>query len=160
MKTKQMVVIAIFASLSIVLSMIKVWQMANGGSISLYLVPLMFVAFKTDFKSTLLCCTLTSIVQIILSGYVVGFFQVFLDYILPVCAISLLSIVRNRNLFTISITSMFVGILMLSSYVISGMIYFKTPFIGSLIYNATFFIPTFLISIIIISILNKFDFKI
>lgn len=155
MNVKKMVTIAIFAALSVVLSMFKVWQMPNGGSITLYLVPLMFIALRYDFKSSLLCCFITALVQLIASSYIIGFFQVLLDYILPVCAISLISITRNKPTSIRSITYVIVGVLMLSSYVVSGMVYFKVNFVGSLIYNATFFIPTYIISLILVSLLHK-----
>ncbi|MFV0424902.1 MAG: energy-coupled thiamine transporter ThiT [Bacilli bacterium] len=160
MKVKNMVIIASFAALSVVLSLVKVWQMPNGGSISLYLVPLMFIAFKFDFKSSLTCCLITAILQIILSGYIIGFFQVILDYILPVCAISLFSLVRNKNVEFIIPVAFVIGILMLGSYVLSGMVYFKVNFIGSVMYNATFFIPTYLISIVLMSVLNKIKLEV
>lgn len=160
MKVKNMVIIASFAALSVVLSLVKVWQMPNGGSISLYLVPLMFIAFKFDFKSSLTCCIITAILQIILSGYIIGFFQVILDYILPVCAISLFSLVRNKNVEFIIPMAFAIGILMLGSYVLSGMVYFKVNFIGSVVYNATFFIPTYLISIVLMSVLNKIKLEV
>lgn len=155
MNVKKMVTIAIFAALSIVLSFFKVFQMPNGGSITLYLVPLMFIALRYDFKSSLLCCFITAMVQLITSSYIIGFFQVLLDYILPVCAISLISVTRNRPVAIKTFTFLIVGLLMLSFYVISGIIYFKVNFVGSLIYNASFFVPTYIITIILISLLSK-----
>lgn len=155
MKVKNMVIIAIFAALSIVFSTLKVFQMPNGGSITLYLVPLMFVALKLDFKSALLCSFIVSIIQIIMSGYVIGFFQVFLDYILPVCLISLFNFAKDKPLPILLLHSSYIGALMLGCYVVSGMVYWKVDFIGSVVYNATFFIPTYVISMILIIIVNK-----
>ncbi len=155
MKTKDVVIIAIFASLSLVLSMIKVFQMPNGGSISLYLVPLMFIAYKRDFKAALLCCFIASILQLVLSNYILGFIQVMLDYILPVCLVSILALMKNKPLALKSSMIVVTGVLILSCYVLSGMLYFGVNFTGSLTYNATFFVPTYIISIVLVTILDK-----
>ncbi len=155
MKVKDMVIIAIFAGLSIVFSTFKIFQMPNGGSISLYLVPIMFVALKLDFKSSLLCCFIVSIMQIILSGYIIGFFQIFLDYIFPVCLVSLFNFAKNKSTLILLLHSTYIGSLMLASYVVSGVVYWKVNFIGALTYNATFFIPTFVISLVLIIIVKN-----
>ncbi len=154
MKTRDLIIVANFAALSFVLSFFKVWQMPNGGSISLYLIPLLFIALRKNFKLSLFCCLLTAVLQIIFGGYIIGFFQVLLDYVFPVAFISLLSLVRNRGLYLQIAVVVIIGVLAMSSYIASGMIYFKVDFLGSLIYNATYFIPTIIINAVVAFIIH------
>ncbi len=151
---RDMALIATFAALSIALSFLKVFQMPQGGSITLYLIPIMFIAIRLNFKSAFVCCLIVAIVQV-MNGYILGVFQVGLDYILPVCAISLLAFVKEGKNVKLIIALILVGIIMLSSYVLSGMIYFEASFEASLIYNATFFVPMYVLSSIIALMLTK-----
>lgn len=155
MKTKNLVLIAIFAALSLILSMFKVLQMPNGGSVTLYLVPLLFLGLKKNFKVTLTCCLITAILQLIFGGYILGFFQVFLDYIIPVCTVSLIAFSRNKGLALQILAIVLITVIMLTSYTISGIVYFKVNFIASVIYNATFLIPTIIVNFLIALTLSK-----
>ncbi len=150
MQTKQIVLIGFISAITLVLSLLKVFSMPQGGSITLYLIPLYFVAFNFDFKSCFFVAIVTATLQIMFGGYILNPIQVILDYYLPILFITTCGIYRLNKYVNILIGS----VLAMASYVLSGMIFFEVDFIPSIIYNATFFIPTIIINVIIFMILN------
>lgn len=150
MKTKQIVLIGFISALALILSLLKVFSMPQGGSITLYLIPLYFAAFNFDKKSCIFVAIVTATLQIIFGGYILNPIQVILDYYLPILFITTCGIYGLNKYVSILIGSL----LAMSSYVLSGMIFFEVPFIPSIIYNATFFIPTIIINGIIFIAIN------
>ncbi|MDR1782617.1 MAG: energy-coupled thiamine transporter ThiT [Bacilli bacterium] len=157
-KTKDLVVIALISAISYLLSMLVVFRMPQGGSITLYLVPLLLAAFNDKFRNCLLIGLITSLLQIVLGGYFLNPVQVCFDYVIPVTLICISGyiITRNNNNILTNILGFIIAcVLALLSYVCSGMLFYETPFVPSIIYNATFFVPTIIINLIIILIINK-----
>jgi len=149
-KTREIVNIAIIAALAFLLSLFELFRMPQGGSVTLYLVPLFFVAFNDDLKTNVFVALVTATLQVLLGGYVLNPLQVILDYYLPVMLICTCQIFRMNRYVNLAIGSL----LAMMSYVISGMIFFEVPFIPSITYNATFFIPTLIINVIVFLIIN------
>ncbi|MDF9867743.1 thiamine transporter [Bacilli bacterium PM5-3] len=149
-KTKEIVNIALLAALAFLLSQFELFKMPQGGSITLYLVPLFFAAFNNDLKTNVFIAIVTATLQVLIGGYILNPIQVVLDYYLPIlliCTCQVFKLNRYLNLCIGSLLAMF-------SYVVSGMVFFETPFIASIGYNATFFIPTIILNIIVFSIIN------
>ncbi len=150
MNTKDLVIVATMSALSIVLSLFAIFKLPMGGSVSLYLVPVILLALKKDLKTSLLGAFIVVILQIVTGSYVIGIPQVVLDYVLPVFLISTISIVRNKELvYQIGYLTL-VSVLALLSYTISGILYFGTPFVPSLTYNVSHFVPTIIICSLIV----------
>lgn len=159
MKTKDLVIVSLIAALSTVLSMLVIYRMPNGGSISLYLVPLFLLTFKKGVKLSLLCMVVVAILQVIFGGYVLGVFQVLLDYVIPLMLISLIAIAREKSFGVQFVVILVVMLLMLLSYTTSGVIYFGVTITASLAYNMSYFIPTYVSNIIVaLLIRNRIDF--
>ena len=149
-KTKEIVNIALIAAIAFVLSLFVVFRMPQGGSITLYLLPLFFVAFNDSLKVNVFVALVTATLQVLLGGYVINPIQVILDYYLPVMFICTSQVFKMNKYVNLSIGSL----LAMMSYVISGMVFFEVPFIPSIIYNATFFIPTIIINLILFMMVN------
>lgn len=144
MNTKTISMIGIISALSLLLGQFTIYKMPQGGSITLYLLPLFLYASNAKIKDTIICGIVISTLDIIFGGYVLGPIQVMLDYYIPISAFCLISLFKNK----------YIGIILgfiiaLFSYTISGVIYYETELLPSLIYNATFFVPTIIATSII-----------
>ncbi|MDL2211533.1 energy-coupled thiamine transporter ThiT [Erysipelotrichaceae bacterium OttesenSCG-928-M19] len=149
-KTKEIVNIALISAIAFLLSLVILFRMPNGGSITVYLVPLFFAAFNNDLKTNVFIAIVTATLQVLFGGYVLNPIQVMLDYYLPVMFICICMIFRLNKYINLFIGSL----LAMVCYVISGMIFFEVPFLASIIYNATFFIPTIILNLIIFALIN------
>lgn len=149
-KTKEIVNIALISAIALVLSLFTVFRMPNGGSITIYLVPLLLAATNTNLKTNVFIGLVTATLQIIAGGVVINPVQLILDYYLPVMLICTSQVYGLNKYVNFGIGCL----LAMFSYVVSGMIFFEVPFIPSIIYNATFFIPTIIINVIIYYIVN------
>ena len=157
-KTRDLVIIALISAISYTLSMIVVFRMPQGGSITLYLVPLLIAAFNDNFKNCLMIGIVTSVLQVVIGGYILNPVQVMFDYFIPVTIICISGYLikrKDRTLTTNLIGFGLACVISLLSYVCSGILFYETPFLPSLIYNATFFIPTIIINIIVFLIINQ-----
>ncbi len=154
MKTKDLVIIATFAALSMVLSMFVFFKLPMGGSVSLYLVPIILLALKKDLKVSMTCAAVVVTLQIVTGSYIIGIPQVILDYILPVMFVSSISVVRNSPFaiqFTYIVCITIAGLL---SHTVSGILYFGTDFKASVAYNVSHFIPTMIVCTLIVYLIK------
>ena len=169
-KTRMIVEIAIFTALGLALDFVAglysapFWQ--NGGSISIAMVPIFMCGYRYGVKGGLATGFLIGTIQI-LWGYVLSPGQVCLDYILPYTVLGLVGLTSNivnnskgaKQVLWISIPIVIVCILRTLMHVLSGMIYFETPFWGSLLYNGPFMaISTPLCIILVIVLVNRMKF--
>ncbi len=155
MNVRNMVTIAIFSALSVVLGLMKIPILPNGGAISLYMVPLIYVAFNYEFKVSFTCCLITAIIEVLLSKYIFGFWQLLLDYIIPMTALSLFAFHNRESKAQLIITIAVVAVIMMTGYVISGILYFGAPFAYSLQYNLIHYVPTYTLNLLIVRLLLK-----
>ena len=100
----------------------------------------------------------------ILWGYVLSPGQVCLDYIFPYTVLGLVGVTSNivnnskgiKQALWVSIPIIIVCVLRTLSHVLSGVIYFETPFWGSLAYNGPFMaISTPICIIVTIILVNR-----
>lgn len=150
MKTREMVNIAMIAVLASVLSLFELFRMPQGGSVTLYLIPLFFAAVNEGLKTNVIIATITATLQILLGGYILNPIQIILDYYLPVLLICTSQIFPFNRYVNLGISSL----LAMGSYVVSGMLFFDVPFVASIIYNASFFVPTIILNMIVFSAIN------
>lgn len=169
-KVKMIAVIAVFTALALALDWVAglysspFWS--KGGSISIAMVPIFIMGYHYGLLGGLVTGFLVGTIQI-LWGYVLGFGQVCLDYILPYTVLGLVGIFSNTVLSSkgvkqalyIIIPILIVCIIRTLSHVLSGIIYFETPFWASLAYNGPFMaISTPLCIILVIILINRLKF--
>lgn len=149
-KTTRMIVeIAIMAALGLALDFVAGLYSApfwsQGGSISIAMVAIFIVAYRKGLVPGLITAFLIGTIQI-LWGYAIGFGQVFLDYIFPYTILGLVGMFAGKVEKTKGFTKILwftlpiiaVCLVRTFSHVLSGMIYFATPFWASLAYNGPF----------------------
>lgn len=135
-----MVEIAVFAALSIALSFVKLFTLANGGSISLAMLPILVIAIRRGALAGATTGLTYAVVNCLIDGY--GFTYFPLDYLIPSIAMAIVGFkFFSRNSYLVIVGALLAFAVALASHTLSGMIYWETPLWGSITYNATYVIP-------------------
>lgn len=177
-KNLWLIEVAIFASLAFLLGVVcntlqfSLW--IQGGSISIEMVPVFIMAFRWGIKGGLLTGLLLGTLQLVTGGaYVVHWFQAFLDYILAFSLLGFAGIfsiqIKNsmksgdNKWLSYSIAAMLIASLArLLAHIGSGLIFFSSyapegmnSLLYSILYNASFIVPSAIVSCIVTVILIK-----
>ena len=151
--------VAVTVALGTVLSVIKVYQLPYGGSITLgSMVPLFLIALRRGPKVGIFTGAVHGMVQLALQPYILNPAQVLLDYPLPFACIGLAGFFTRLPLLgiVIGIVGRFLshwvsGIVFWYMYTPEGM----TPVLYSTIYNGSYMAGELVVSAIIIYLLLK-----
>lgn len=154
--------IPVFIALYHVIHMIKFYTLPNGGTIDLGLVILVLFASTSRPRSLIFfllgIIILTPLFETV---YIITPTQYLLDYILPFLPLFAFSFVfqKTKTIHTkISFTLclwLFLFIGSFTSHVLSGLIFFESNLTASLLYNASYLIPSFLLSFAIVLFLHS-----
>jgi thiamine transporter len=150
MNTKKIVLIGLFSAMAFILAQFKVYQMSNGGAVTLYLVPIWIAAFNDDLKTSFFIGIILATLNTIIGGFVLNILQVGLDYYIPITVLSMCMMFKINKITNILIASL----IALASYTLSGIIFWNVPLWGSIVYNVTFFIPLIIVNTIIVLLIN------
>lgn len=171
-----MVEIAIFGALGYVLDFVA-FKMPQGGSVSLVMIPIVLMAFRRGAVAGILTGLLVGLLQIVTGvisvtplsfGFVV--MQVILDYLVAYGVVGFAGIMRGNYLKAFQqkrsvsmIAAIVIGVLIGSllryvMHVITGVLFFGmfaegNVLIYSVVYNATYMIPVFLLAAAVCSAL-------
>ena len=156
--TKMMAMGAVCIALSSVLSMIKIWQMPQGGSITAAsMLPLMLFSYVYGMGPGCLVGARYGVLQFIIEPYFLSLPQKLLDY--PIAfgmmgLAGLFSKMDNENLgLTVGVVLASVGRFVAA--VLSGVIFFaeyagdQNPWVYSIVYNGSYMLPECIICVIL-----------
>ena len=154
-KTRDLVYMALYAALFVVLDQITLFRMPQGGSINLSTIALLLASYHFGWKKGV-------IVGLVANGllYVTGsmnfygsVISLFFDYLFAYTAYGLASLFPNVSyLYTgIIITSL----IRLACSTFSGCVAWETPFWASLAYNAEYILPVMAIDAIAVPIIYE-----
>jgi thiamine transporter len=167
-----MMEIAIFGALGFVLDFVA-FKMPQGGSVSLVMIPIVLMAFRRGVLAGVLTGLLVGLLQIVTGtisvtplsfGFVV--LQVILDYLAAYAVVGLAGITRGNYLdgqrngktgkmITAVVSGVLIGsFLRYLVHVVTGIWFFGmyaegNVWIYSIVYNATYMIPVFLLAAIV-----------
>ena len=155
---------AMLVAMAIILDLkgLKFSIFANGGSISLTMLPLFILAIRQGpFKGFIGIGIIYAFLACLKDGY--GFQFLPFDYILGFGSIAIYGLFANKilnsdkktGIFFLCFGAMLVTVLRLVFSTISGMLILNEPFIGSLIYNLTYIPLSGTVSLAILLILYK-----
>lgn len=173
--------IAVFAAIAFALDLLAggIWRFAfvNGGSISIAMLPILFVTYRRGLLPGLVCGLIVSLLQMLGGLYVIAgawyavFLQILLDYILPYPLIALAGLFfmiakkRKKNTLLIILGVVFAGLMKLLCHFLAGFIFWKTsiaweafegmPALYSLVYNGSYILPSIVICTVIFIIIYK-----
>lgn len=172
-KTRIMVEGAMLIALATILSYVKLYDLPQGGSITLEMLPLVIMAYRNGtkwgcltgfvhgllqmiigFSNVLYCATLLSQIGCIL-----------LDYVLAFTALGLAGIFIgkiNNRIAAVTVGAVFAGFLRFVCSFLSGWLLWGSyapegtgPVVYSLVYNGSYMIPNIIIMAVIVAILAK-----
>lgn len=154
-KTRLVVEGGLVIALSVVLSFVTIWQMPQGGSISLAMLPVLVYAFRRGVGPGLVAGILYGVADAILKPFVVHPVQFVLDYPVAFGALGLAGLFSSRWLRNVSAArvgrgtavALVPGVLLAAlgryaAHVLSGVVYFAeyagdSPVLAySLVYNS------------------------
>jgi thiamine transporter len=171
-KIQMMAEMAMCAALAIVFDFLPLFTAPQGGSVSLTMIPVFLIAFRYGLRQGLITGLLLAALQIVTKLSFVHIIQVFFDYIAAFTSLGLAGIVfkqikssltnGNKSSATLYIIlGVFVGsIARFICHYIAGVVFYGsyapkgTPVeLYSLIYNAWYMVPSFIISAVILAII-------
>ena len=159
--TRTLAEIPVIVALSLVLNFIKVFQMPQGGSITLgSMVPVLLISLRRGPKVGVFTGVVFGFAQMLLDGWFYSPVGMFLDYPLAFGALGLAGIFKKTPLLgvAVSLTTRFL------SHFLSGVIFFymyappgMDPMVYSAVYNGSYMLPELIISGIIVYLLIQRD---
>lgn len=158
-KTRRLTEIAVCIAMAVVGSLIKVWEMPQGGSVALTMVPILLIAIKRGPVAGFMTGGIYGVLSLLIAGVIYHPMSILLDYVLAFGLLGLAGFFK-KNVPGV-IAGCFVGVLgRFISSLVSGAVLFaeyapagQNPWVYSLIYQATYLVPEFLISVVIIVLL-------
>lgn len=97
MNTRSLVILSVAAALSTALSFLRLFEMPQGGSVTLDMLPIFYVAFWRGPSMGIGAGALSGVIQLLLRPFVVHPVQVLLDYPLAMAACGLAGFFRRAN---------------------------------------------------------------
>ena len=159
--TRVLAEVSVLVALSLVLNFIKVYQLPQGGSITLAsMVPVLLISFRRGPKVGVFSGVVFGMAQMLLDGWFYSPVGMILDYPLAFGALGLAGIFRKTPLIgvVVSLATRFL------SHFISGVVFFgmyapegMSPLIYSAVYNGSYMLPEMVISGIFIYLLIQRD---
>lgn len=155
-KTRVLTECALGVALAVLCSFIKVWEMPQGGSIALTMVPLFIISYRRGVGAGILCGAVYGLLSLLFAGVVYHPMSILLDYVLAFGIIGISGLFK-KNLGGIImgtttgvagrfISSLISGAVLFGSYAPEG----QNPWVYSLIYQATYLIPELIICLVVL----------
>ena len=156
---KQITISALMVALAMILDQIKLFQMPQGGCVTLFgMLPIILLGYLLGTRWGLIGGTCVGLLNLIFGGYVIHPAQLFLDYILAFAVMGLSGIVRNKKNgltlgYIIGVSARYI------CFVLSGWIFFGeyapenfNALTWSLWYNLTFVAAEAIMTLIVINV--------
>ena len=155
--THTLVYIALMLALSVILHMIRLFHMPQGGSVTLgAMVPLLLISFRYGSGVGYLTGFAYGLISLLQDPFILQPVQVLFDYPLPYMVLGIAGYFR-KNIYLGAILAVLAR---LACHFISGVVFFSqyapagmSPYIYSLLFNASYLIPELVICVIILRIL-------
>lgn len=152
-KTRRLTEIAVCIAMAVVGSLIKVWEMPQGGSVALTMVPILLIAIKRGPVAGFMTGGIYGVLSLLIAGVIYHPMSILLDYVLAFGLLGLAGFFK-KNVPGV-VVGCFVGVLgRFISSLVSGAVLFaeyapagQNPWVYSMIYQATYLVPEFLISV-------------
>lgn len=163
-KTKKLTEVALSIALAVICSFIKVWEMPQGGSVSLTMVPLFIIAFRRGPVSGFVAGGIYGLISAVLGGVLYHPMSLLLDYLFAYSVLGVAGFFKKSVTGVICGTfagtvgrflfSLISGAVLFAEYAPEG----QNPWMYSLIYQATYMVPELIICIavmVVIAMNNK-----
>ena len=155
--TSMLINVALMLALTIVLHQLRLFHMPQGGSVTLgAMVPLLFLTYRYGAGIGCLAGFVYGMINLMQDAFIVHPLQVLFDYPLPYMALAIAAAVPGRIYLgaALAFTARFL------CHYISGVVYFgsyappdTSPYLYSLVFNATYLVPEAVICLLLLRIL-------
>ena len=154
--------LALFTVLNVISAYLPFLQMPNGGSIELGVIALFLASYHLGVKLGLFVSLLSILMQYLTQGlaaplYIIGFNQFLFDYVFAFGSYGLASFFKNYQVFKIEIYTgiIFTYIIRYLSSTFAGVVYWKMPLPGSLVYNFGYNFITMSLALVVVPIIFR-----
>lgn len=158
-KTRKLTEIAVAVAMAVVCSFIKVWEMPQGGSVALTMVPILLIAIRSGVGAGCIAGAVYGVLSMLIAGVIYHPMSILLDYVLAFGLLGLAGLFKKTlpGLIlgcTVGVAGRFIsslvsGAVLFASYAPEG----QNPWVYSLIYQATYMVPELIISVGILALL-------
>lgn len=163
--------IAIFAAIGIILDQLTFKLWAQGGSISLVMVPIILMAIRWGLSAGLATGLLIGLLQMMFGAYILHWAQALLDYGAAFTVVGLAAVVRQplikaadslnktRMIIFIIVGTVLGGLLRYLAHTLAGVVFFaeyagtQNVWAYSIIYNGTYMLPATILTAIVAALL-------
>ena len=154
--TKTLAIMAIYCAVFVILDRVSdalnLFQMANGGKLNFGPVALLMCSYHLGWKNGLLVGVTSVFLQLAIGSVkFYGIWSFLLDYLIAYAVYGLASLFPNWKYFYSGV--LITSALRLLSSTLSGTLLWETPLWASLVYNASYMIPTTVCAIIVVPLL-------
>ena len=176
--------IGVFAAIAFALDLLAagIWRFAfvNGGSISIAILPVLFVTYRRGTIPGMVCGLIVSILQMLSGVYVISgawylvLLQILLDYVLTYPLVALAGLIfavakkqekKGSRITFIALGILFGGLFKFLCHFLAGVIFWSSsiawssfegmPVLYSLVYNGAYVLPSIIVSAIIFIIIYR-----
>lgn len=173
---------AVFIGLAVVLSLIKVWQMPLGGSITLVsMLPICIISFRHGLKWGFISSFVYSLFQLLLGITMDGLFGwgltaamligcIVFDYLVAFTVLGIAGVFKEKGEVGFYAGLVIAFLLRFVSHVISGYVIFanleqweifgstfeNAPLLYSVCYNGFYILPELVITVLVVVVLMRF----
>ena len=159
---------AVFVAAAQVLSMIKLWEMPWGGSVTLAMVPILLYAVRWGLTPGLLAAFVFGVLQFTFDGgFAIGWQSIVGDYLLAFGVLGLAGLAHGKKngIFTGTLIGGFARFLV--HYVVGATVWAEympdkffgmtmhSPWFYSCLYNLAYMLPNVVICLVVFALLNK-----
>ena len=159
---------AIFVAAAQVLSMIKLWEMPWGGSVTLAMVPILFYAVRWGLTPGLLAAFVFGVLQFTFDGgFAIGWQSIIGDYLVAFAVLGLAGLAHGKKngIFTGTLIGGFARFLV--HYVVGATVWAEympesffgmtmhSPWFYSCLYNLAYMLPNIILCLVVFALINK-----
>ena len=155
--TSMLINVALMLALTIVLHQLRIFHIPQGGSVTLgAMVPLLFLTYRYGAGIGCLAGFVYGMINLMQDAFIVHPLQVLFDYPLPYMALAIAAAVPGRIYLgaALAFSARFL------CHYISGVVFFgsyappdTSPYLYSLVFNATYLVPEAVICLLLLRIL-------
>lgn len=158
-KTRKLTEIAVAVAMAVVCSLIKVWEMPQGGSVALTMIPILLIAIRSGWVAGCSAGAIYGVLSLLIAGVVYHPMSILLDYVLAFGLLGVAGFFKKTLPGIISgctvgvagrfVSSLVSGAVLFAEYAPEG----QNPWIYSLTYQATYMVPEFILTMTVLILL-------
>lgn len=146
--------LALFFVLDWMSNAIPLFHMPQGGSLGLGTAALLLCSYQMGWAKGTIVSLLSVLLQFLTGQmYLLGFTQFLLDYLIAFGVYGLASLFPNYGWFYSGV--LITNALRFFSSTLSGVLFYETPWMASMAYQASYMVPTLILDLILVPLLAR-----